>query len=214
MLLTTLLCKYSHLCEISRRGPSQKKKRGAFRRHNRLVLEKGKGRDVTAAPASELERLTRKFRPPLIAFFSRRVASLAEAEDMTQEVFLRLSNAQRGDEETSAAYIFRIAANLVTDRARHDRVRRNFADAVRSDASAGVDGFDPFRIASARESISILWAAIQALPEPTQQIFILYRVENIPKQTIADNFGIHLRTVDKHISRALVFLARRMERRT
>jgi len=109
---------------------------------------------VTAEPASELERLTRKFRPPLIAFFSRRVASLAEAEDMTQE------------------------------------------------------------IVSARESISILWAAIQALPEPTQQIFILYRVENIPKQTIADNFGFHLRTVDKHISRALVFLARRMERRT
>jgi RNA polymerase sigma factor (sigma-70 family) len=176
-------------------------------------MEKEKGRDVTAEPASELERLTRKFRPPLIAFFSRRVASLAEAEDMTQEVFLRLSNAQRGEEETSAAYIFRIAANLVTDRARHDRVRRNFADAVRSDTGAGVDGFDPFRIVSARESISILWAAIQALPEPTQQIFILYRVENIPKQTIADNFGFHLRTVDKHISRALVFLARRMERR-
>ncbi|HWW57159.1 MAG TPA: sigma-70 family RNA polymerase sigma factor [Sphingopyxis sp.] len=178
------------------------------------LRQKNKGRGVTAEPVSELERLTRKFRPPLIAFFSRRVASLAEAEDMTQEVFLRLLNAQGNSEETSAAYIFRIAANLVTDRSRHDRVRRNFADAVRSDGSAGIDGFDPFRIVSARESISVLWAAIQALPEPTQQIFILYRVENIPKQTIADNFGFHLRTVDKHISRALVFLARRMERRT
>ena len=125
---------------------------------------------------------------------------------------MRLSNTQGSGEETSAAYIFRIAANLVTDRARHDRVRRNFADAVRSDTSAGIDGFDPFRIVSARESISILWAAIQALPNHATD-FILYRVENIPKQTIADNFGFHLRTVDKHISRALVFLARRMERR-
>lgn len=159
---------------------------------------------------SELERLTRKFRPPLIAFFSRRVASLAEAEDMTQEVFVRLMRAQATIEETSAAYIFRIAANLVRDRARHDLVRRNFADAVRSDGTAGIDAFDPFRITSAREGISVLWAAIQALPEPTQQIFILYRVEDIPKQTIADNFGFHLRTVDKHISRALVFLVRRM----
>lgn len=179
-----------------------------------LDVEDEEGRGVTAEPVSELERLTRKFRPPLIAFFSRRVASLAEAEDMTQEVFLRLLNAQGNSEQTNAAYIFRIAANLVTDRARHDRVRRNFADGARSDGSAGIDGFDPFRIASARESIAILWAAIQALPEPTQQIFILYRVENIPKQTIADNFGFHLRTVDKHITRALVFLARRMERRS
>lgn len=165
---------------------------------------------MTAESVSELERLTRKFRPPLIAFFSRRVASLAEAEDMTQEVFVRLMRAQATIEEASAAYIFRIAANLVRDRARHDLVRRNFSDAVRHDANAGIDPIDPFRIASARESISVLWAAIQALPEPTQQIFILYRVEDIPKQTIADNFGFHLRTVDKHISRALVFLSRRM----
>jgi len=165
---------------------------------------------VAAESVSELERLTRKFRPPLIAFFSRRVASLAEAEDMTQEVFVRLMRTQANIEETSAAYIFRIAANLVTDRARHDLVRRHFSDAVRSEGGAGIDPLDPFRIASARESISVLWAAIQALPEPTQQIFILYRVEDIPKQTIADNFGFHLRTVDKHISRALVFITRRM----
>jgi RNA polymerase sigma-70 factor (ECF subfamily) len=58
--------------------------------------------------------------------------------------------------------------------------------------------------------IGTLWAAIQALPQPTQQIFILYRVENINKQTIADNFGYNVRTVEKHISRALVFLARRV----
>ncbi|MBJ7498663.1 MAG: sigma-70 family RNA polymerase sigma factor [Sphingopyxis sp.] len=169
---------------------------------------------MTAEPVPELERLTRKFRPPLIAFFSRRVGSLAEAEDMTQEVFLRLANSHRDSEELSAAYIFRIAANLVTDRARRDGTRRNFAGMVKQDAGAGIDSLDPFRIVSARESIAVLWAAIQALPEPTQQIFILYRVENIPKQTIADNFGFHIRTIDKHILRALVFLARRMEQRT
>ncbi len=145
--------------------------------------------------------------------FSRRVAGLAEAEDMTQEVFLRLMNAQGNSEETNAAYIFRIAANLVTDRARHDRVRRNFADGARSDGSAGIDGFDPFRIASAREVHRDPVGRDSGAARATQQIFILYRVENIPKQTIADNFGFHLRTVDKHIARALVFLARRMERR-
>lgn len=168
---------------------------------------------LAADTVSEMERLNRKFRPPLIAFFSRRVSSLAEAEDMTQEVFLRLMHAPGNAEETISAYIFKIAANLVRDRVRKNGVRQKFSEAVKSDLSAGIDAFDPFRIASAREAIALLWASIQVLPEPTQQIFILYRVENIPKQAIADSFGIHVRTVEKHLSRAMVLLSRKIERR-
>lgn len=167
---------------------------------------------MSADTVSEIGRLNRKFRPPLMAFFSRRVSSLAEAEDMTQEVFLRLINAPANAEETTSAYIFKIAANLIRDRARKDSVRKKFSDAVKNDLNAGIDGLDPFRIASARETIAALWASIQILPEPTQKIFILYRVENIPKQVIADSFGIHLRTVEKHISRAMVLLSRKIER--
>lgn len=168
---------------------------------------------MEAGTDSEMERLNRKFRPPLIAFFSRRVLSLAEAEDMTQEVFLRLMHAPGNEEDTMSAYIFKIAANLVRDRVRKNSVRHRFSEAVKSDLTAGIDSFDPFRIASAREAIALLWASIQVLPEPTQQIFILYRVENVQKQVIADSFGIHLRTVEKHLSKAMVLLSRKIERR-
>ncbi|MDZ3833386.1 MAG: sigma-70 family RNA polymerase sigma factor [Sphingopyxis sp.] len=165
---------------------------------------------MTAEAVPDLERMTRKFRPALVAFFSRRVASHAEAEDLTQEVFVRLAQSQIGALDSTDAFVFRIATNLLRDRARRDRVRTAYRQSVEQEDGIHIDILDPHRVAAARETIGILWAAIQALPEPTQQIFILYRVENIQKQTIADNFGYNVRTVEKHISRALMFLARRM----
>lgn len=139
-----------------------------------------------------------------------RLSSHAEAEDMTQEVFIRLAQTQTDHFDSTEAFIFRIATNLLRDRSRRDRVRNAYRQSVEQDDAGEVDPLDPHRIAAARETIGKLWAAIQALPEPTQQIFILYRVENMDKQTIADNFGYNVRTVEKHISRALVFLARRV----
>jgi RNA polymerase sigma-70 factor (ECF subfamily) len=165
---------------------------------------------VAAEAVSDLERITRKFRPALIAFFSRRAASHAEAEDMTQEVFVRLAQSKIDAVDSTEAFIFRIATNLLRDSWRRDRVRMSYRMSVEREQGLSIDLLDPHRIAAARETIGILWAAIQAMPEPTQQIFILYRVENIHKQTIADNFGFNVRTVEKHITRALVFLARRV----
>lgn len=165
---------------------------------------------MAAQAASDLERLVRKFRPALVAFFSRRVASPAEAEDLTQEVFIRLAQTNIDAVESTDAFIFRVATNLLRDGVRRDRVRAAYRASFEQEDGVGIDPLDPYRVAASRETIAILWAAIQALPEPTQQIFILYRVENVQKQTIADNFGFNVRTVEKHISRALVFLARRM----
>lgn len=165
---------------------------------------------VAAEAITDLERISRQFRPALVAFFGRRVASHAEAEDMTQEVFIRLARSQVEKVESTEAFVFRIATNLLRDRARRERVRSDYrTGAVQADG-LGIDLLDPHRIAAARETLGTLWAAIQALPEPTQQIFILYRVENIDKQTIADNFDFNIRTVEKHITKAMVFLARRV----
>lgn len=165
---------------------------------------------MTAPNVSNLERISRQFRPALVAFFGRRVGSHAEAEDMTQEVFTRLAQSNVEAFDSTEAFIFRIAINLLHDRSRRERVRAVHRTAIEQDSGMAVDTLDPYRITAAREMLGTLWAAIQTLPEPTQQIFILYRVENIDKQTIADNFGYNVRTIEKHISKALVFLARRL----
>ena len=162
---------------------------------------------------SDLERINRQFRPALLAYFRRRVTSHAEAEDLTQEVFMRLARSEGRTAESIDAFIFRIATNLLRDRSRRDRVRSAYRRSIEQDDGRDIDLLDPHRIVAGRETLGTLWAAIQALPEPTQQIFILYRVENIDKQTIADNFGYAIRTVEKHISQAMIFLSRRVRGR-
>jgi RNA polymerase sigma-70 factor (ECF subfamily) len=165
---------------------------------------------VAAEALSDLERISRQFRPALLAYFRRRVPSHAEAEDMTQEVFIRLAQSKVDTVDSTEAFIFRIATNLLRDRSRRDTVRAAYRNSVLQDDGREIDVLDPHRIAAGRETLGALWAAIQALPEPTQQIFILYRVENVDKQTIADNFGYAVRTVEKHISQAMIFLSRRV----
>jgi RNA polymerase sigma factor (sigma-70 family) len=168
---------------------------------------------VTERAPAELERVSRQYRPALLAYFRRRVSSHAEAEDMTQEVFIRLARKGEDNLEVSEPFIFRIAANILRDHARRQRVRHAYRSRVLQDTSLGIDPLDPHRSLVARETLGALWSGIQALPEPTRQIFVLYRVEGIDKQTIADSFALHVRTVEKHITRAMVALARRIEKR-
>src|SRR3546814_19101281 len=65
------------------------------------------------------EQLYAEFREPLLGFFLRRVHNRAEAEDLTQDVFVRLIRAGRSDRiENPNAFVFKLATNLLRDRGR------------------------------------------------------------------------------------------------
>ncbi|SEH19262.1 RNA polymerase sigma-70 factor, ECF subfamily [Sphingopyxis sp. YR583] len=147
-----------------------------------------------------------RLRMALTAFFFRRVGSSAEAEDMTQEVFVRL--AQQGERSVRSAdsYIFAIAANLLRDKARRDRVRATYREEKRLEDYVGVDPLDPHRIASGRERLGKLARSLETLPDKTRRIFVLCRIENIDKATVAESFGLTIRMVEIHIRRALEHL--------
>ena len=68
--------------------------------------------------------LSVRFRPALMAFFLRRIRNFSEAEDLTQEVLLRVAQkSETLDTGRPDAYVFQIAANLLRDRARRTNVR-------------------------------------------------------------------------------------------
>ncbi|WP_299006062.1 sigma-70 family RNA polymerase sigma factor [uncultured Caulobacter sp.] len=156
--------------------------------------------------ADALERLHRDHRPALMAFFLRRVQNYAEAEDLTQEVFIRLAEIDPGRMRQADAYVFQTAANLLRDRARRQQVRREYAAGARLVEGAGVNPFDPHRVAAGRESLALLKQGLSELPERTREIFLLFRYEQIDRRTIAESFGISASAVDKHIYRAMAKL--------
>lgn len=65
---------------------------------------------IAVREESAIDLLSRRFRPALMAFFARRLADHAEAEDLTQEVFLRLAFLPPDRMTHADAYVFQMAA--------------------------------------------------------------------------------------------------------
>src|ERR1700761_5397526 len=94
-----------------------------------------------------IAELDRRFRLPLNAYFRRRVSSASEAEDLTQDVFERILKVLNNEPiQNAEALVFRIAVNLLRDRARREMTHRGdqpltsenivaFADALTVDLS-------------------------------------------------------------------------------
>ncbi|MDZ3831879.1 MAG: RNA polymerase sigma factor [Sphingopyxis sp.] len=161
-------------------------------------------------PAKDRLDLGRRWRPALLSYFLRRVRDHAEAEDLTQELIAKLLKHESPDFVAPEAYIFQMASNLLADRARRIKVRAQYRDMVGRTEDAGVDPLDPFRVAAGRAELSSLAKAVAALPERTRAIFILYRLENLGQDKIAETFGISVSAVKKHVARAMAGVMREM----
>lgn len=165
-----------------------------------------------ACPEVEIEQtfeqLNRRFRPGLMAFFLRRLGNHAEAEDMIQEVFMRLATREAGHMQSPESYIFRMAVNLLRDRSRREKVRFTYRSEALAAEDAGIDMLDPSRVVAAKQSLQDFTEALRELPERTRDIFVLYRLENVDKRDIAQAFEISLSTLERHLARAMAHLTR------
>ena len=161
-------------------------------------------------------RLDERFRGPLMSFFLRRVGDGAEAEDLTQDVFIRLLGAaERQPIEDVEALVVVTAGNLLKDRGRK-ATRRGEASRGAIDpalvsevAREFVEDRDPERVLLARESYAEVLAALDELGQRTRDIYVLFRLENMKQKEIAALFGIARSTVEKEVMKATLHLALR-----
>lgn len=163
-------------------------------------------------------RLDSQYRGSLMAYFTRRVRDRTEAEDLTQEVFLRVVRQdESGDPDRAGAYIFRIAANLLRDRYRRAETRQASAHSSLDDQTLAqfvpsnlIEDRAPERVLLARESLAEVMRALDELGERTRDVFILYRLENMRQREIAALFGVSVSAIEKHIIKATAHLTRRL----
>ena len=170
------------------------------------------------ADANEVLRdLDMRFRKPLSVYFRRRLAGLSEdTEDLTQEVFIRLARRpDRNNGETLEAYVFKIAASVLSDWRRARVSRRsdthvNLDDAIESVTfpSVLVEARSPERVLAGKEALLSLEKALAELNERTRNIFLLSRMDGLQHQDIALRLGVSVSTVEKDILKALVHIRR------
>jgi RNA polymerase sigma factor (sigma-70 family) len=179
------------------------------------------GRAESRSRDALVARLDARFRGPLMVYFLRRKFMRAEAEDLTQEVFLRMIGREAEvPPDNVDVYIFQVAANLLRDRARRS-LTRSVGDHTSLDAPAEVtaNGLDrhpgliedrgPERVLLAQESLAEALSALDELGERTRNIYILHRLEKMRHKEIAKVLGLSVSAVEKHVIRAVAHLAQR-----
>ena len=172
---------------------------------------------VPAPPAGG--DLAARFSGPLLSYFLRRVRDRTQAEDLVQDALLRVIRASECEViEHPESYVFKVAANLLKDSRRH-AVRHPTVTraAVGEDASGEVedtlvDERSPERVLDGETSLAQVLQALSELGELTRNVFILFRLEHMKQKDIATLYGIAQSTVEKHVMRAVVHLAKRCGR--
>ena len=158
---------------------------------------------------SFLRRLSERYRQPLTAYFQRRVHSRNEAEDLTQEVFLRLVRRFEVESiDNPEAFVFRTAVNLLRDRSRRGKTQQSHL-AELTHQQPGIEELSPERVFDSRQSLTIVLSVLEELDERSRDAFILHRLEGMKHAQIADLFGVSVSSVEKYIIKALALLAKR-----
>jgi RNA polymerase sigma-70 factor (ECF subfamily) len=161
----------------------------------------------------EFDELYDRYRSDVFRFLFYLTRDQAEAEDLFQEVWLRVvrHGPSRADREDLKPWLLTIVLNLHRDRLRKQRVRRLFLakrqvlNRSRSPLSA-----DPVRLSEQAALLRDIDQAVAVLPEKQRRVFLLSEVEGLPQAEIAGVLEIPLGTVKSLLHRALRRLQREL----
>ena len=162
-----------------------------------------------------VEELSRRHSGALLRYFVRRGIAQQDAQDLVQDVFARLCKRDAFDNVGSVdGYLFATAANIAFDFFRRNKVRRDNPAIEFVEAVHRVEDFSPERLLEGRQELNCVVAALNEMPERMRNIFILARLENLPRAEIAQRLGMSKSLVEQQITLATACLADRRRRIT
>lgn len=154
-------------------------------------------------------------RDRLLRFLLARGAGDA-AEDVLQDVWLKIAAGRTGPVASPISYLFRTADTLMIDRYRStrqaERREREWSEAS-DGASPGVsDAPSVERHLMGREHARLVAETLGGLGERPAAIFRRHRVDQVSQRQVAEEFGVSLSTVESDLRRAYAALAALKER--
>ena len=155
--------------------------------------------DVKAGDEQSFELLLRKYRTPLVNFLYRMVRDSAVAEDLAQEVFLRVYRARKEYAPSAkfTTWMFRIATNLALNSVRDNR-HRQMEISMDQSVDPGYLGDAEQRAMElpdraptveqqlvARTRAEVILRAVHALPEKQRVAVLLHKYHELDYDEIA-----------------------------
>ncbi|HET6558435.1 MAG TPA: RNA polymerase sigma-70 factor [Prolixibacteraceae bacterium] len=155
------------------------------------------------------EFIFKAYFPRLMAFTKKIIRDKNIAEDIIQDVFLKVWVKRKEiEEESFQSYIFTLVRNACLNHLKHQQIVNNYQtkieDTSREEVLYYADFFsDPFHQTVYSEIQHEIDKAIQELPEQTSRVFRLSRFEGMKNSEIAEMLNVSIRTVEKHNTKAL-----------
>jgi RNA polymerase sigma-70 factor (ECF subfamily) len=157
-----------------------------------------------------MTRLYGEKRANLVRVFAVKLRSVSEAEDLIQDLFLKVQ--ALGDIEVEgdgSALLFRMANNLMLDRLRsqtrasaRDGGWRSLQGAVLGDQQVA-DVPSAEEVVASRQRLKLMMAALETLPPQVARAFKLHKLEGLSHAETAVAMGVSRSSVEKHVSAAL-----------
>ncbi len=163
---------------------------------------------ATAEDRIEIAKLARRYGPAVSTYFARRIASRADVEDLTQDVFASLlRRAELADIDNVEGYIFQIAANRLRERIREQGRRIAVTgEPPDEDYLATSEDSSPERILLDKQAFGRLLRGLRELPERARTVVVLNRYEGLSAREIARRLGVSVSTIEKDLIRAIAHL--------
>jgi len=162
--------------------------------------------NVAAGDPGEYDELYRTHHGRVLRLCRLLLSDPDEANDVTQEVFIKLFQAQQTEERSMAwpAWLTRVAVNACRDRRRSgwwkwwrerhtEYVETNYAGPAPT----------PEQAALSNEKRRAIWEALRELSDRQQEVFVLRQLEGWSTEDVAETLGLSVGSIKRHLYRAV-----------
>lgn len=145
---------------------------------------------------------------PIKNFLYYKCGDVALAEDLTQDVFMKVwDKREEINQETVKSYLYTIANNMLLNKLRHSKVVMNFAEKNKDKHNEQ----SPHYALEEKEFKAELEKTIGDMSEKQREVFLMNRIDELTYKEIAERLELSVKAVEKRMHGALGYLKEKIK---
>ncbi len=156
------------------------------------------------------EYIFRKYFPRIHLFAFRITGNYEDSQDIAQDVFISLfKNIKKATSESFLkSTLFKMTRNACFNYIKHKKVEQKYFDFIQQDDPS----FNLYMLSFLEEKeaedlrseiMQDVMSIVSTMGESVQRVFVLSKLQHKKNQEIAEITGLHIKTVEKHLSKVM-----------